>query len=287
MVVTTWERSTRSLVGAIQSGRLNRLEMEAVAARSAPLRGTLLAAASYSPPMSRLAGGRQLVRTARSRVGRRLQDARFDRVLAPRPRDDIELFGSVHACYAVPLGLVGPESVVYSCGIGENTSFDLALIAATGCSVHAFDPTPRARAHAEATAARDARFHFHPYGVWSSDGVQRFYAPSNPAHVSHSIGSPQQTEHYLDADCRTLESLMRELGHDHIDLLKLDVEGAELAIMPLVAAGRPAVGVLCVEFHPDGGWERARCAAAELTAAGYEPVSSRRMTATFIRSSDG
>src|SRR5262245_52121017 len=40
---------------------------------------------------------------------------------------------------------LGPKSVVWSVGVGDNIAWDLALIERFGCAVDAFDPTPRAR----------------------------------------------------------------------------------------------------------------------------------------------
>src|SRR3989442_14291321 len=44
-----------------------------------------------------------------------------------------------------PAGL-GPGSVVYSCGVGEDGSVELELIERFGIHVHAFEPTPRSLA---------------------------------------------------------------------------------------------------------------------------------------------
>ena len=41
---------------------------------------------------------------------------------------------------------LGPQSVVYSFGIGDNIAWELAMIEHFGCHVHAFDPTPRSLA---------------------------------------------------------------------------------------------------------------------------------------------
>ena len=46
---------------------------------------------------------------------------------------------------------------------------------------------------------------------------------------------------------------MRELGHEHIDFLKLDIEGAEYEVLQSVLAGTVAPYVLCVEFHKTNG----------------------------------
>src|SRR3546814_9362953 len=53
-----------------------------------------------------------------------------------------------------------------------------------------------------------------PVGLWSEDATLRFYAPRDPTHVSHSIVNLQETESYFEARCRSIASLMAELGHD-------------------------------------------------------------------------
>jgi FkbM family methyltransferase len=150
-------------------------------------------------------------------------------------------YGGVHA----PVQLLSDKSIVYSAGVGEDVTFDLALIDAVGCEVWAFDPTPRSIEFAR--SIREPRFHFLPFGVWSEDAVQRFHAPADPIHVSHSIANLQQSKEYFDAECRSVPSLMAELGHEKLDLLKLNVEGAEYEV--LASLGRLLPRILCVQFH--------------------------------------
>ena len=69
---------------------------------------------------------------------------------------------------------------------------------------------------------------------------------------------------------RRLPTLMQELGHDRLDLLKLDIEGGEYAVLDDVLAVGPRQ--LLVEFHHrwDGrGFDRTRQAIARLDAGGY------------------
>src|SRR5688572_4934876 len=40
-------------------------------------------------------------------------------------------------------GPIDEQSVVYSFGVGDNVSWDLAMIERFGVTVHAFDPTPQ------------------------------------------------------------------------------------------------------------------------------------------------
>lgn len=181
-----------------------------------------------------------------SRVRSRLARARLKRALAPRGRLRHVRIGSAYGGWWVPEGLVTERSVVYSAGVGEDVSFDLGLIGTAGCTVWAFDPTPRAIAFA--AGVDEPRFRFEPYGVWCRDETVRFFAPIDPAHVSHTVVSePGRAESFL-AECRTVASLAAELGHDRIDLLKLDIEGAEYDVLPEL--GDIPVRCICAEFHP-------------------------------------
>ncbi|WP_186438072.1 FkbM family methyltransferase [Chelatococcus daeguensis] len=119
----------------------------------------------------------------------------------------------------------------YCGGAGEDISFEVALARQLGCLVYAFDPTPRAIAHVREAAAGVSQFWFRPFGLWSHDTVVRFFAPRNPEHVSFSALNLQGSSDYFDAECRSVDSLMRELDHRDIDLLKLDIEGAEHLVL--------------------------------------------------------
>jgi FkbM family methyltransferase len=217
------------------------------------------------------------------RVERRLASFRFDRAIEVHTRDDLRRLGSEYGGYVVPMRLLGPDSICYSCGIGEDATFDVELIAATGCAVYAFDPTPRAAAYAESIAEGEERFVFLPYGVWSSDGPRRFYAPADEAHVSHSITNLQQTTTYFEAECRRLKSLMSELGHRRIDLLKLDVEGAEYEILSSVIDRRLDVRIVSAELHRVTSIDAMIAFVKELVRAGFDVVHSRDLNVTFVR----
>ncbi len=75
---------------------------------------------------------------------------------------------------------------------------------------------------------------------------------------------------------------MAELGHDHLDLLKLDIEGAEHeTIRALLRDGlRPAV--LCVEFDQPEPLALGLATTAALRAAGYRLVKLDWFNLTFI-----
>jgi FkbM family methyltransferase len=163
-------------------------------------------------------------------------------------RHDLVRLGSGYGGWIVPSSVIQPDSICYCAGVGEDVSFDLALMERFGCEVHAFDPTPRAIEFVRRTVADVPGFHFHPVGIWERDEQLRFYAPSNPDHVSHSVMNLQQTDSFFEAPCRSLPSLMNELSHARIDLLKLDIEGAEQRVLAAMLTAGITVKVLCVEF---------------------------------------
>jgi hypothetical protein len=51
--------------------------------------------------------------------------------------------GTEYGRHTVCTDRLGPDSIVYSFGLGEDISFDLELIERTGATVYGFDPTPR------------------------------------------------------------------------------------------------------------------------------------------------
>lgn len=170
-----------------------------------------------------------------------------------------------------PEGL-SSSSLVYSFGVGEDADFDLALIERWGACVHAFDPTPAAIEWVRARHFPE-RFHFHPVGISDFDGSAEFSAPTTPGSACYTllerqsgIGDP------VTAEVRRLASIAAELGHDHIDLLKIDIEGAEYAVIPDVIRSGIPVRQLLVEFHhrfANVGNEPTRRAIELLLANGY------------------
>jgi FkbM family methyltransferase len=213
---------------------------------------------------------------------RRLRNIAFGRDLFVRPDvlEQCQFFGSAYGGWFVATHGLGPESVVYSFGIGEDASFDVAMIEAWGVSVDAFDPTPRCAAWVDAQRMPGS-FVFHPYGLADKDGVLRFYEPTDRRHVSHSCvpHGNVDTQRVHEWQVRRLDSIMAELGHDRIDVLKMDIEGGEYAVLESICAGTVRPGQILVEFHHHfRGISRRRSqdAVKALRAIGYRVFSVSR-----------
>jgi FkbM family methyltransferase len=209
----------------------------------------------------------------------RLLRARSERWRAAMERERLsrvdmrfEKIGSDACGWRVPIDLVRPNWIVYAGGVGEDITFDLGIIQRYGCEVFAFDPTPRAAAHVAKAAAGVSKFHFKSIGLWSQSTQLRFFSPRDPAHVSHSALNLQGTDRYFWARCEPLSAVMQENGHDRIDLLKIDVEGAEYEVLSGMLRDRIPVGVVCVEFDQPIPWRRTQAMVDKLSAVGYRLV---------------
>jgi FkbM family methyltransferase len=170
-------------------------------------------------------------------------------LLRARPRNDSEKLGSNKAGHFVPTRLLTRDSVCWSAGAGEDISFDLELIERFGCDVYAVDPTPRSVQAVREIAGDEPRYHFLPVGLWYEDSVMRFYAPASGRDVSHSVLNLQRTDDFLEVPFRPLDALVAEAGHDRVDLLKLDIEGAEYAVLEHLLRLQLLPRILVVEFH--------------------------------------
>jgi FkbM family methyltransferase len=206
----------------------------------------------------------------------------FGRAVHARERPALTRLGSGYGGWVVPEDLIEGDWVVYSAGIGTDTSFDEALIARFGTDVFGFDPIDTAASHAREVVARQPRFHFRQVAVWSEDGEIDLFAPEDESHTSFSISDMQHTDRAVRTPARRLSTLMDELGHDRIDLLKLDVEGAEYAVLDDLLKGGLRPPVLCVEYHRTTTMEHMIGGVRRAEAAGYRVVHVHRSDVTFV-----
>ena len=182
---------------------------------------------------------------------------------------------------------LGPETVVYACGVGTDVSFELELIDRCGVTVHAFDPTPLSVEWVAAQRFPPA-FHFHPYGVADYDGTARFAPPRKRKFASFSMVRGGGVGAGIEAPVRRLDTLCRSLGLPPADVLKLDIEGAEYAVLADLLAGDRRPAQILVEFHHrwrEVGAGRTRQAIDRLRGAGYRvaDVAPNGLELTFVR----
>lgn len=188
------------------------------------------------------------------------------------PPERMIRLGTEYGGWSIPQNNdLGPDSTCYCAGAGEDISFDCALAAAYHCRIRIIDPTPRAIAHfqslAEATRKGEPfcinnnpehcyriepqdfeRLTFLPYGLAEEAGDHKFFMPRNKDHVSCSMVNLQKTDEYFTASCKPLADIMREMNDASIDLLKMDIEGAEYAVIRNLIDTATLPRLLLIEF---------------------------------------
>ena len=198
----------------------------------------------------------------------------------PRLRADIRLRLERLDDWWVCLDLLAERRVVYSFGVGEDIGFELEVIRCKQVEVFAFDPTPNTVAWMGRQQFPDTiqnHLHFHPWGVSDRDGTCLMYPRIRKDGAESSVMFtmvPDQAPGAagVEVPVKTLGSIMRELGHAHIDILKLDIEGAEYAVLESVLASSIRPTQILLEFHhrfPHIGSQRTLETVAALRNAGY------------------
>ena len=183
------------------------------------------------------------------------------------------------------------KCIVYSFGLGADWSFDNAA-EARGCEVHGFDPTGllwRQGMHGTAYANIDyakqypsKSKHFHNWGVGAAD-IAVYPAGSVPQDWP-GLGDPQLSRSNPEPwEMRSIARTMQDLGHDHLTVLKVDVEGAEWDAMAALLSTEKMVSMvregrirqLLVEWHwdPDSRAKNARHATimSRIEDLGFKP----------------
>lgn len=108
-------------------------------------------------------------------------------------------------------------------------------------TIYAFEPFPESFKRLKANTASDPKIHAFNYGLSDQEGMQPFY--SNQSSATNSLLSTDasgkdtwgagllETRRRISAPFKTLDSVMDSLEIPGIDLLKLDVQGAEHLVM--------------------------------------------------------
>jgi FkbM family methyltransferase len=153
---------------------------------------------------------------------------------------------------------LGPDSVVFDVG-GYQGDFAGQLRARYGCKVRLFEPVARFHRHCVGRFAADSAVVCHPYGLGDREEEQEMHDDSdasgafNPA----SAGKPLEK-----VRIRPFDAVFAESGERQVDLLKVNIEGGEYALLEhLIATGRiDDIVYLQVQFHdffPDAVARRA------------------------------
>ena len=156
---------------------------------------------------------------------------------------------------------VNENSIIYCIGAGEDISHDIEIAHKLNSNVYIYDPTPRAIDHVNYiknlfngstelienirygggdlnylknmlnNKISSNKIFFYPFGLYTKNNTLKFYKPSNNEYVSHSLVEGMKSDNFIYVEVKDLLTMMKDNNHNHIDLLKIDVEGSECDII--------------------------------------------------------
>lgn len=151
-----------------------------------------------------------------------------------------------------------PDGVVLDVGAfeGEWTQRILDRVAAVGPAsvrLHAFEPVPVAVRAFRANVGDHPSVALHPFGLGGSDRVEALSISGLGSSIFQD-GSDPASLAVRDVDLRDVDAVLTELGVEHVDLIKINIEGGEFELIDrLYEQGWLArTDTVIVQFHEFG-----------------------------------
>ena len=104
-----------------------------------------------------------------------------------------------------------------------------------------------------------AKIKLHEYGLFTEDKLIKFYAPLDNEHVSHSVVEGMKSSNYIEVEVKTITTIMKELSHTSIGLLKVDIEGCECDVIDQMLSENVQPRYVSIDFDLGERGEVGRC----------------------------
>jgi FkbM family methyltransferase len=146
------------------------------------------------------------------------------------------------------------KSIIVDIGTGANADFSQELIDLYGLKSYGFDPTRKHHPLLDLIVEkRRGFFKYYKYAMSNKCGTKPFYESlenvSGSFFRSHCNVKRDEIRTY-DVKTVTLDSIFGILNTDHIDLLKMDIEGEEYSVFNSVTPNTlKKIDQIVVEFH--------------------------------------
>ena len=168
---------------------------------------------------------------------------------------------------------------IISAGLGEDASFDIELINKYNCKIISVDPTPRAIHHYnkiirnsgnkrkniyeengklnissyDLTKINNKNFILIKKALYNLKNMElKFYSPFNKNHVSYSINTWQnnykKNTGFIKVRTITIDDIINKFNIKNLEMIKLDIEGAEVEVIENMLKKKIFPNQILVEF---------------------------------------
>ena len=222
---------------------------------------------------------------------------RFREKLLPR---GYRRLGTRYGGWWVDARLLRSAPLLIDCGLGEDISFPLAFLQAFGGKVVGVEPNPRSLAYCSGRVPRDMTVL--PKAFWSAPGRKlEFFLPRAqqelPKGADGVSGSLDGSHEYagdrkIEVETTSLAEILSQQARAECDVLKMDIEGAEYAVLEqLCSSGEiRKAGQVLIEFHhkvTQHTLDDTQRAVAQMQRNGFELVHTEDRNYIFRRRDAG
>jgi FkbM family methyltransferase len=205
------------------------------------------------------------------------------------------------------------NSIVYSGGVGEDISFDILLQSKYNCNIMLIDPTLKSIKHfdevkqyynskqsftggiqndyyscIQSSQPNFDKFQYINIGLWNKKDELKFYKQNNDNYVSQSLVENMFGQKYDIVPVNSIKNIMEQYGHTQIDLLKLDIEGAEIETVNQMLDDKIYPTYILIEFDlllKNKDYNNATKQLIQRISAieGYKMLKNDQLNITFVK----
>jgi FkbM family methyltransferase len=204
--------------------------------------------------------------------------------IVPKLEVKMLTIGRGYGSWRIPASVIStPGRTAVLAGAGEEITLD-KFLSDYGFEVFIVDPTPRAIKFAELEMSNRENVKIIKHGFWSKSGVVDFWLPIDPSHVSLSIKNLQKSSKKMKLAVKTVKDFMNENNISHIDILKLDIEGAAIDTLDKMFSDHIYPDYILVEYEDFALTLKFIMHFVKIRKSNYKLVSRSELDFVFVRS---
>lgn len=181
------------------------------------------------------------------------------------------------------------EAIMYSAGVGDDIEWEKRMHDRFGSEHVCWDPTPTAKQWRDVNKLPKG-FMFYAIGLYGDDGNVSLRVPFGQRRSYALATRPEEQGPLIKVAVLCLRGMMRKRGDVHVAVLKMDVEGAEFAVIDMWWRRNEKIAVdqIVVEFHEryfdwlPGQRKLVKRSVAKMRELGFRSVASTGTVSQFI-----